>query len=557
MINPLRCGGNKMLKPVSIPALPEETARIAAKVFPNNNLYLIIGDKIGYLFTDEDFIDLYSTTGSPAGVSPALLAWVSLFQFIENIPDRQAAEQVRARIDWKYALHLPLDDPGFDFSVLSDFRERLIRHEAGSRLFVRVLERLVELDLLSKGGKQRTDATYVLSAVRDLSRLELVAETMRLALEAIAELDPDWLRSIAQPHWYERYQRLLTTFRLPRGKQKQQDLAFEIGRDGFYLLQQLEQAQSPAQLSQLSEVKLLGQVWAQQLIYAEGQLRWRLPQEMPPGAEQIATPHDVEARHTARKSQSWTGYQVHLTETCDLDRPHLMTNVETRPATTAEVTVLADIQAGLAQVNLLPDDQLVDNGYMAGHAIITSQEKYGINLIGPVADDTSWQAHQAEGFTADRFELDWEQQQAICPEGQRSLYWSEKINEYGHPVVQIQFPQPVCSTCLARARCTQATQTGRTLSISLYFEAIRQRRQQQQTLEFKALYGQRAGIEGTISAAVRSSGARRSRYIGQSKTTLQELLIATAINLKRAARWLMGDRPRGTRPPGLACLAPA
>jgi len=171
-----------MLKPASIPALPEETARIAQKVFPNNNLYLTIGDKIGYLFSDEEFIDVYGIEGSPAGVSPALLALVSIFQFIENIPDRQAAEQVRARIDWKYALHLALDDPGFDFSVLSDFRQRLVRHEAGPGVFKRVLERLVELGLLSKGGKQRTDATYVLSAVRDLSRLELVAETMRLAL---------------------------------------------------------------------------------------------------------------------------------------------------------------------------------------------------------------------------------------------------------------------------------------------------------------------------------------------------------------------------------------
>lgn len=545
-----------MLNPASIPALPEETARIALKVFPNNNLYLTIGDKIGYLFTDEAFIDLYGTEGPPAGVSPALLALVSIFQFIENIPDRQAAEQVRARIDWKYALHLPLDDPGFDFSVLSDFRQRLVSHEAGPGVFKRVLERLVELGLLSKGGKQRTDATHVLSAVRDLSRLELVAETMRLALEALAEQDPVWLRTIAPAHWYERYHRILTTFRLPRGRQKQQALAFEIGADGFYLLQKVQAAGTDPALAQLAELDLLGQVWMQQFDQTGGQVRWRLAKQMPPGAEQITSPHDPEARHTARKTQTWTGYQVHLSETCEPDRPHLITHVETRPATTAEITVLDDIHQGLAQVNLLPDDHLVDNGYIAGHAIVASQQRYGVHLIGPVADDTSWPARQPAGLTADQFQIDWEQQRAICPEGHSSIYWSEATNPYGHPTVNIQFSKNRCLACPVRARCTQATHTGRTLHLSLHFEAIVQRRQEQQTADFKATYAARAGVEGTISAAVRSHGARRSRYIGQSKTTLQEFLMAMAINLKRAARWLIGDRPKGTRSPGLSCLAP-
>ena len=153
--------------------------------------------------------------------------------------------------------------------------------------------------------------------------------------------------------------------------------------------------------------------------------------------------------------------------------------------------------------------------------------------------------------------MDWEQKRAICPEGHSSIYWSEATNQYGHPTVNIQFAKNRCLACPARARCTQATHTGRTLHLSLHFEAILNRRQEQQTADFKATYAARAGVEGTISAAVRSHGARRSRYIGQSKTTLQEFFMATAINLKRAARWLTGDRPQGTRSPSLSCLAPA
>lgn len=177
-------------------------------------------------------------------------------------------------------------------------------------------------------------------------------------------------------------------------------------------------------------------------------------------------------------------------------------------------------------------------------------------MIGPGADDTSWQARQPDGLTADQFQLDWLHQRAICPEGHTSSYWSEATNEYGHPVVNIQFSKNCGLAWPARARWTQATNTGRTLKLSLHFETSLQRRPEQRTDEFKAAYATRAGVEGTISAAVRTHGARRSRYSGQSKTTLQELFMATAINLKRAARWLMGDRPKTTRPPSLLCLAP-
>jgi transposase len=270
----------------------------------------------------------------------------------------------------------------------------------------------------------------------------------------------------------------------------------------------------------------------------------------------VATPHDVEARHTARKHQAWTGYQVHLTETCDPDAPHLITHVETRPATTAEVTVLDDIHRSLTEADVLPTDHLVDGGYAAGHTIVESQTQYGVHLIGPVAPDTSWQAHDPQGITADQFHIDWEHERATCPQGQTSIYWSQHPDVYQHPIVDIQFPKKHCDACLARPHCTQAKATGRTLKISLYMDTILANRQLQQTEAFKTQYAQRAGIEGTISAAVRKQGARRSRYIGQGKTYLQELLIATAINLKRSALWLMGYRPLGTRPASLTCLAP-
>ena len=438
--------------------------------------------------------------------------------------------------------------------MISDFRERLVANATGAQLFGRVLERLVSLGLLRRGGQQRTDATYVLSAVRVLSRLELVAETMRLALEALAAYRPDWLRSIAQPHWYERYQRMLTSFRLPRSPEKQTALAFEIGADGFYLLEAVERADAPSLAANLPEVETLRQVWAQQFERKNGQIQWRPSKAIPPAAQLVATPHDAEARYANRKHRVWTGYQVHLTETCDPEAPHLITHVETRPAPTAEVAVLDDVHRSLAEADLLPTDHLVDGGYMAAYTIVESQTKYGVHLIGPIAQDTSWQAHLPQGITADQFHIDWEHQQAICPEGQVSNYWSARLNHYHRPIIDIQFPKERCDACRARSRCTQAKTTGRTLKVGRDVDVILANRQAQHTDAFKTQYARRAGIEGTLSAAVRKQGARRSRYIGQGKTHLQELLIATAINLKRSALWLMGYRPAGTRPARLTCL---
>ncbi len=177
------------LQPMGFPSLPEMTARVARKAFRKGNLYLTIGDQIGAIFTDEDFADLYAPEGSP-GAAPAQLMLVLIFQALENLSDREAAEAVCGRIEWKYALHLELDDPGFHFALLGEFRERLVRQAAVTRVLDRVLERLQALQLLKERGKQRTDSTYVLSATRSLNRLELVQETMRLALEAVAVVAP-------------------------------------------------------------------------------------------------------------------------------------------------------------------------------------------------------------------------------------------------------------------------------------------------------------------------------------------------------------------------------
>jgi transposase len=539
------------------PILPEATGRVARAAFRRKgNIYLTIGDRLGTLFDDVDFGCLYAADGKPA-LSPNLLALVTVFQFMENLSDREAADAVRSRLDWKYALHLSLEDTGFDDSVLSEFRQRLAKHELAQALFERVLKQLQALGLVQKGGKQRTDATAVLAATQVLNRVQLVAETMRLAVEALATHHPDWLRSIALPHWYERYSLVLTGYRLPRAKDKQEALALEIGRDGFHLLDALQQPDVPSQAAALPELTVLAQVWQQQFERHDDGPRWRAPADKPAAGQVITTPHDPEARFTAHDTKTWNGYQVHWTETCDAERPHIITHVATTSADTRDMEVLPRIHAALKKLDLLPSLHWVDTGYTSGPNLVESLQRYGVRLIGPLHEDRSWQAQLPEGITLDQFLVDFEQRQATCPQGQVSSRWSAKTGEDGQTQVQVAFASAVCQGCAVRERCTKSRKRGRILTLGVSYAVLQAGRQRQQTAAFWQEYKVRAGVEGTVSALVRQHGARRTRYEGSCKTHIQSLLTAIAVNLRRVALWLMGERPGTTRPASLRCLASA
>jgi transposase len=197
-----------------LPPVPGGTARIARAALRRGNPYVLLRDRLGSVFTDADFADLYPALGQPA-YAPWRLALVTPLQFREGLSGRQAADAVRGRIDWKYLLALELGDPGFDRSVLCEFRGRLLRHGATERLLARVLGAAREAGLLSRRGRQRTDSTHVLAAIRALSRLELVAETLRAALNAVAAAAPGWLRAVAPADRHERYGRRVEGARLP------------------------------------------------------------------------------------------------------------------------------------------------------------------------------------------------------------------------------------------------------------------------------------------------------------------------------------------------------
>jgi transposase len=191
--------------------------------------------------------------------------------------------------------------------------------------------------------------------------------------------------------------------------------------------------------------------------------------------------------------------------------------------------------------------------------LLTSRTEHGIDLLGPVSGDQSWQGQAANGFAAAQFVIDWDAKHAICPQGQRSVVWMERPDRHGHPTVRIAFSKPVCAACASRADCTRAATAPRALRIRErdHYTVLQAARARQQTDAFKKAYARRAGVEGTIAQGTRTGDLRRSRYIGFVKTQLMHVLLAAAINFTRVAAWFM-ERPRAqTRPSAVAALAAA
>jgi len=545
------------LKPSVIGAVPEETARLARAAFPKGNLYLSMRNELGVLFEDDDFADLFPRRGQPA-LTPWRLALITIMQFLENLSDRQTAEAVRSRIDWKYLLGLELADCGFDYSVLSGFRARLVAGDRQTLLLDRMLELLREKKLLKARGKQRTDSTHVLAAIRAMNRLERVIETIRAALNQLALEAPQWLAGAAAPEWFARYSHRAEQARLPKQLKDRVALAAQVGRDGGELLSLLEQEQPG--LLKLEKVVTLRKVWQQHYTRDEaGEVRWHTGKEMTRAADEIESPYDVQARYSRKEPIEWTGYKVHLSETCEEGLPHLITNVHTTAATTQDVACTSEIQAALYLKQLNPSRHLVDAGYMDADLIVESRRKYGIELFGPTRRNPSWQAREG-GFDSSRFEIDWDRQQVSCPAGKRSVYWyeHEPKERYRRSIVKVRFDRRDCLSCEHRAKCVRS-QSGAArqlvLPAKVLHEALTKTRQQIGSEEGRREYGKRAGIEGTLSQGVRRGSLRRCRYIGLAKTHLQEVATAAGINILRTMNFLNQKPTAQTRISRFARLA--
>jgi transposase len=360
---------------------------------------------------------------------------------------------------------------------------------------------------------------------------------------------PAWARTIIPADWWDRYGPRFDQFRLPKTVAEREALALALGADGRQLLTWTQAEATSEVVRHHPAVLLLRRVWIQQFYADEQPLRLRTHKDLPPAARLIGSPYDPDARLSTKRNTTWNGYKVHLTETCDADGPNLITDVQTTPATTADVEVTCRVHDALAARELLLAEHFVDSAYPDAETLVQSESE-GIDLVGPVHRDTRWQAQAGRGFDATCFTIDWEAKQARCPQGQTSRSWASTHDQDGSAVIQIQFDRDKCSACGMREFCTRSASGPRILKLrpQAQHEALQSARVRQETEAFKQRYKRRAGIEGTISQGTHGFDLRYARYRGLAKTALQHVFVALALNLTRLVAW-WDEQPRAqTRP---------
>jgi len=468
---------------------------------------------------------------------------------------------VRARLDWKYVLRLDHDDVGFDASVLCEFRGRLLAGEAEWLLFEALLAWARAQQLLKARGQQRTDSTHVLATVRALNRVEVVGETLRHALDALAVVAPDWLRTLCRPEWAARYAHRIEDAHLPKGPAAREAFAATVGGDGHALLAAVRAPEALVWLREIPAVEILRRVWVQQFRLEEGAVRWRAADDIPPASVFIGSPYDEDAHYARKYSTSWVGYKIHLTEACDGDAPRLITYVETTTAPVVDAAATPAVHQALQGRGLLPAVHLVDFGYLDAPNILASQEDYGVALRGPARPDYQWQERARNGFALTDFHLDWEDEQATCPAGHTSTSWRQRPDPAGRDLIWVKFSSKDCGPCPSRPACcrAQGRSPRRTLCLRprAQFEALQAARQRESTSNnFGETYALRAGIEGTLARGIRRCRLRRTRYRGQPKVHLGHILTATGLNFLRLGEWFAATpRRRARRSPFARLLA--
>jgi transposase len=535
---------------------PEVARAVRAKYYGKDlPLPVAVRDRLGELFADAEFAAAFGARG-PRAWSPGRLALVTVFQLAEGLTDRQAAQAVRDKLSWAYALGLGLTDPGFDHTVLSEFRARVVAHGLEEKALDLLLAKLKEKDLRKAGDKQRTDSTHVIAAVRDLNRLELAGEAVRAAVEALSAAAPHWVAQVIDASsWSVRYGSRIDGWCLPSSPAKREALALDFGRDGLALLEAVYAPASPAWLREIPAVQVLRVVLVQNYTRTTARngkvvvkRREADSDGLPPGHLRLTSPYDTDARWGVKGDFFWNGYKIHISESCTAAaedaraRPNLITNVATTDATVPDVKALDGIHRSLTRRALLPGEHYVDSGYASAELICGALPTWGVALITPVLLDWSRQARQQKGFDATAFTIDWQAQQVTCPQGQASSSWS-LCTQHGKPMVVVKFSKASCTSCPVRERCTTSRRSGRQLSLHprALTEALRHSRAEQKTRDWRAGYALRSGVEGTIAQAVAVTETRRARYRGLAKTHLEHVFAAVALNLIRLDAWWHGN----------------
>ena len=513
---------------------------LAQDLFGPKDRYEIFRQKVLPALQDMrgDLCQLYCSDNGRPGIEPVVMAGVTLLQFIDNVPDRKAAENVRLHLGWKHALNLRINDSGFHPTSLVPFRHRLADEKNGRLIFDGILQALHATGLVKRRGQQRLDSTHILGAVAQMGRLEVVRETTRLFLEAVQRMNHqgqfnDWAV------FYERY----IGSDIAWHKISKDQLATKFQQTGHDMLALMKWMSQHRRLAEHDHALLLQRVFLEQYeLSVQGPERRKHE-----GAGIVKNPHDPEVKWSTKDpthKTGWEGYKAQIAESVPegdaCERPKgqpttgFITEVTTTEATTSDYAGRKVVEERQEEHGLgIADELYVDSNYVNDDELNRACQE-GRTLMGPAHPSTH---PSGSFFTADEFDVDIEKRHAVCPAGHRNTQCSRLENkETGQAVYRFEWSYH-CDDCPLRAQCTKARSGRRSLVVGEYHDYLQQRRREMQTEAFQKAMYQRNGIEGTISEFARNGG-RRTRYRGLNKTSLCNYLHGAAINVKRWIRLL-------------------
>jgi transposase len=494
-----------------------------SNLLESEDLCTTIRDEISPLVKDTDFEQMYKDGGRPP-VSPRILVLTSIMQYIEGLSDRAAAKNVKFRLDWKIAFDLPVDFEGFHPTTLVYFRDRLTANEKATYAFDKVVEHLKSCGLIKARTKQRIDSTHIIGCVQELSRLDLLQETLRLFCEDVVGYKDLMNEELAGR--VERYLSEILTRGISDGEREQ--LIREAGQTMQGFLAWVELKHVPDEIKEFISYRTLKHVFEQNFEGGDGPGKGPKLKKVATGKDHICSPHEPEARYGSKGGKGWLGYKGEVVETVteSKDEVNFITHIDVIESTDYDGDSVGRIIDDLEEKGIAPSNLYGDTHYNTATNIRDSAER-SIIIEGPVQK----QAGNRRKEKNQGFKVEVEKQKVICPMGIESQKYNRRKSEKVYAV----FPKNQCNECIRRSICEPAPR-GKSLEVRIPDRILEQRRQQMADPEYKKELHKRNGIEGTISGLVRGQNWRRSRYRGKCKTRLQAKFTGAAANILRLHR---------------------
>jgi len=498
-------------------------------LLPENDPMIVFSKEIYPTFTDNEFKDCYSEKGRNA-ISPAFLSLVTILQWKESLSDTEATESVIRRLDWKIALHLPIDyREKFDPSTLCYFRRRLKENNKACIIFDKIIGLAQTKGFIKRRTKQRMDATHIITHINRISTTDLLFRSIKCLVEEIEQKDPDYYKKNIPEDIKERFSQDFSSFGL--SKEKRGEKQAEIVEDGLYLKYLLETRKS-SKSENLRQLEIMETIFKENIVIKEKEINGKIfieTEEIEGPKQTIFDPRDKSIKLGKKGGFSWVGSKCHVVETAEKGKINFITNMIQQSAPAKEILKHQEIREGNKKKGLEPAKIFVDQSYMSGGAI-KGYEGNNQKLMGYVPNVYT---NKHPDFQVSKFDINMAEHKAICPMGKQSIKWIEYPEEQE---IRIGFNRNECIRCNRKGNCINSKIMRRELAISINYDYLRRRRKEQKSKKFHEEMKTRAQIEGTISELVRLHGLRRAKYKGEAGRQLQFFLSATGLNVKRLLR---------------------